>query len=401
MKKILLLSLCACTITQTHGALSRLQKAATALSATLKKSVPRSFTTNTPLKKTVSDTIWQTKEGQVVRVMGDVHMPSDKPYFELLESSFKEIDKTGHKTTVLVEGCFDESSDAWRTKEEIEKSKSLAMTKLNTLAKTASFKTLELGLTKVRALPQFTNFTQYLPAIISFTDLIDNEQWRSLMTAPLVARFKSHFLNQNFFQNFNAHAIEKLNKHLKSFITELETSIAQENNNAITTLFTASSKQTTEFLCALNNLKKIDMTKVERLIQKHFETLDTPTFIAIGTEIKKALLPEKAEAKKCANLASTPLSLYVVLEDAELLMHILTATKANKNVITYSGALHSMNINTTLQALRFNQIKHDGPTVIDASKVTSYGLDEKTIESNNALFLGLLQQPTVSFPTKR
>lgn len=99
MKKLILLSLISSVITQNHAALPRLQATATSLTARLGKIVStplqtsRPFSASTPLKKTVSDTIWQTKENQVVRVMGDMHIPSDKPYFELLESFFKQIDK--------------------------------------------------------------------------------------------------------------------------------------------------------------------------------------------------------------------------------------------------------------------------------------------------------------------
>ena len=391
MKKLLLISLCACATTQMYGALSRLKTAATALSATLKKSAPRSFTATSTLKKTVSDTIWKTKEGQVLRVMGDMHMPSDKPYFELLKSSLEEIDKAGHKTTVVIEGGFDESAPI----PEIMRDRfnTNAITKLNTFAKTASFKNVGLHLTQVRTEQHFINFTSSFILINTFLDLLDNESWRSLLKDEYIPTFKGYFLNPQIFKCFNADNLEKIDAHLTEFVTQLKTFITQKNNSDITTLFTASIEQTNQFLRVLNHLKKIDLTKAESLTQKHFATLDVATFIEIAMEIQKALLLKNAHVKECTMLLS-PMnvsSLYITLEDAEILMRLLTATKAHNNFITYAGLAHTLNINKALETRGFNQVKHDGPTVFDPSKVLSWGLDEKTIESNNALFLGLLQ----------
>ena len=398
MKKLLLLSLFACITTQSYGALANLRAAATALQLSLKKAATRSFTTTTPLKKTVSDTIWQTKEGQVVRVMGDVHLPSDKPYFELLENSFKEIDKADHKTTILVEGGFNQETVAAFNKEMKERFSTLALSKLNTLTKTASFKTIELSLTTVRTQPQFLKFMESFTMLNTLVDLVANETWRSEFLAlppEQVTASKEFFLNPRSFKCFNADNIEKIDAHLREFVTQLETFITQENNSAITTLFAPSIEQTNQLLHALNHLKKIDLTKAENLTQKHFSTLDAATFIEIVIEIQNALLPVDAQIKECATLLSpTNLSsLNVTLEDAEILIRLLTTTKAHNNFITYAGLAHSLNINKALEARGFNQVKHDGPTLFEASKVMSYGLDEKTIESNNALFLDLLQRP--------
>ncbi len=394
-KKLLLISLCTCTITQTHGALSRLKTTATTLTASLKKAATRPFTATSSLKKTVSDTIWQTKEGQVVRVMGDMHMPSDKPYFELLESSFKEIDKAGHKTTVLIEGGFNQETVATLNKEMKKQFSTIAMSKLNTLTETASFKTIELSLTTVRTHPQFLTFMGSFTMLNTLTGLTTNEAWRSTLTPAAVTASKELFLSPRYFKCFNTDDLEKIETHLTKFITQLEAFIAQENNSALTTLFTPSIEQTNQLLHALNHLKKVDLTKAESLTQKHFTTLDVATFIEIATEVKNALLPVDVHVKECATLLS-PMnlsSLDVTLEDAEILMRLLTATKADKNFITYAGLAHSLNINKALKTRGFNQVKHDGPTVFEASKALSWGLDEETIKSNNALFLGLLQRP--------
>ena len=228
-------------------------------------------------------------------------------------------------------------------------------------------------------------------------DLVANETWRSVfsrLAAEEVAPSKELLLNPRSFKCFNVDNLEKINTHLTAFVTQLEDFIDKENNTDITTLFSVPIAQTNRFLALLKHLKKVDLTKAESLAQKHFSTLDGATFIEIANEIQKALLPVEAEVKECFNLinGASFTSLNMTLEDAEIIMSLLTATKASKNVITYSGAMHSMNVNTTLQALGFNKVKHDGPTVIDSSKLMSYGLDEKTIESNNALFLDLLQR---------
>lgn len=378
-----------------YGALSRLKTAATALSASLKKSVTRPFTATSTLKKTVSDTIWQTKEGQVVRVMGDMHIPSDKPYFELLESFFKEIEKAGHKTTVLIEGGFNQETVATLSKEMKKEFSTIAMSKLNTLTETASFKTIELSLTSVRTQPQFLTFMGSFTMLNTFTGLAANEAWRSTLTPDVVTATKELFLSPRYFKCFNADDLEKIDTHLTAFVTQLKTFIAQENNSSITTLLAPSIAQANQLLHALNHLKKIDLTKAETLTQKHFTTLDVATFIEIATEVKNAFLPVDTHVKECATLLS-PMnlsSLSVTLEDAEIFMRLLTATKAHNNFITYAGLAHSLNINKALEARGFKQVKHDGPTVFEASKVLSWGLDEETIKSNNALFLGLLQRP--------
>ena len=398
MKKLLLLSLCACTITQTNAAVSRLKTAATALSASLKKAATRSFTTTSSLKKTVSDTIWQTKEGQVVRVMGDVHLPSDKPYFKLLESSFNEIDKAGHKTTVLIEGGFNQETVAAFNEKMKEEFSKIAMSKLNALTKTASFKTIELNLTTVRTQPEFLAFMGSFTMLNMLLDLVANETWRSGFLAlppEQVTASKELFLSPRYFKCFNPDNLEKIDTHLKEFVKQLETFIAQENNTGLTTLFSIPITQTDQFLCALNHLKKVDLTKAESLTQKHFPSLDAATFIEIATEVKNALLTEDAHVKECTTLLSPNsfTSLSTTLEDTEILMRLLTATKADKNFITYAGLAHTLNINKALEARGLKKVKHDGPTVFDASKVLSWGLDEETIKTNNALFLGLLQRP--------
>ncbi len=401
MKKLFLLSLFACPPTYVNAALSTLKTTATALSASLRKTVEahtlRYFTATSTLKKTVSDTIWQTKEGQVVRVMGDLHLPSDKPYFELLESSFKEIDKAGHKTTVLIEGGFNQGTIAAVNKKMKQEFSTIALSKLNALTETASFKTIELNLTAVRTHPEFLAFLGSFTMLNMLLDLVGNETWRSGFLAlppEQVTASKEFLLNPSHFKCFNADNFEKINTHLTAFVTELEDFIDKENNPHITTLFSVPVAQTNRFLALLKHLKKVDLTKAESLTQKHFSTLDAATFIEITKEIQKALASETDHVQECFKLISgnSLTSLTVTLEDAEILMRLLTATKADNNFITYAGLAHSLNINKALEARGFNQVKHNGPTVFEPSKALSWGLDEETIKANNALFLDLLQR---------
>ncbi len=228
-------------------------------------------------------------------------------------------------------------------------------------------------------------------------DLVANETWRSVfsrLAAEEVAPSKELLLNPRSFKCFNVDNLEKINTHLTAFVTQLEDFIDKENNTDITTLFSVPIAQTNRFLALLKHLKKVDLTKAESLTQKHFSTLDGATFIEIVNERQKALLPVEAEVKECFNLINglSFTSLNTTLEDAEILMRLLTATKAHNNFITYAGLMHSININKALETRGFNKVKHDGLTVFEPSKVMSYGLDEKTIESNNALFLDLLQR---------
>ncbi len=401
MKKLLLISLCACATTQTYGALSSLKTATTALSASLRKIVGahnlRSFTATSALKKTVSDTIWQAPSAQLVRVMGDVHLPSDKPYFELLEGFFKEIDKPEHKTTVLIEGGFNQGTIAAVNKKMKEEFSKIAMSKLNALTETASFKTIELNLTTVRTQPEFLAFMGSFTMLNMLLDLVANETWRSGFLAlppEQVTASKELLLNPNSFKCFNADNLEKIDTHLTAFVTQLENFIDNENNTDITTLFSIPVAQTNRFLALLKHLKKVDLTKAESLTQKHFSTLDAATFIEITREIQKALTSEADHVQECFKLinGNSLTSLSVTLEDAEILMRLLTATKADKNFITYAGLAHSLNINKALEARKFNQVRHAGPTVFEPSKALSWGLDEETIKANNALFLGLLER---------
>ena len=397
MKKLLLLSLCACPLTHIYGALSSLKTAATTVGTSLRKKMGdhalRSFTTTTPLKRTVSDTIWQAPNGKLIRVMGDIHLPSDKPYFELLESSFKEIDKAGHKTTVLVEGGFNQETVATVNKKMKEEFSTIAMSKLNALTETTSFKNIKLRLTEVRTHPEFLDFMGSFTIINMFMDLVVNESFRSALIPETITTCKETFLNPRYFKCFDAHNLEKIDAHLREFTTQLEAFIVKENNSDITTLFSIPLAQINRLLPLFGHLKKIDMTKAAALTKDHFATLDVATFIEIATEIKKALLAEDAPVKECLSLinGNSFTSLSVTLEDAEILMRLLTATKAHDNFITYAGLAHSLNINKALETKGFKQVKHDGPTILEPSKIMSYGLDEETIKTNNALFLGLLQ----------
>lgn len=295
-----------------------------------------------------------------------------------------------------MEGGFNQETVTHLSEEKKKEFSAIAMSKLNTLIKKTSFENIEPSLTTVRTHSQFSSFRGDFTIISMFVDLVANESWRSRLSPEAVTACKELFLKPRYFKCFNADNLKKIDTHLTDFVKQLEAFTIQEDNNAITALFAIPIAQTNRFLYLFNHLKKVDLTKAEAISQKHFSTLDPATFIKIGTEIQKALLVEDAYVKECITLVS-PLSLSslsVTLEDAEILMRLITATKARNNFITYAGLAHSLNINKALESEGFKQVKHDGPTILEPSKVRSYGLDEETIKSNSALFLGLLQHPS-------
>jgi hypothetical protein len=251
MKKFLLASLYACLLTQAHGALSRLQTIA-GLSVSLKKTASCPFTTTSPLKIVLADTIWQTPKGTFVRTMGDMHVPSDKPYFESVRGFLKEADRTpNHTTSVLIEGAFDDEKMKVSFNENGKSAeKKLVLARLNLLPLTEGpFKRLTLDFTTSRT----NEFRKLMRLFLTkpFQAFLEGSSPFSSLITPEDINFYVIF-----FECFNPQAIKKTEEYFSNLAIQLKMFMNQENNSAFTPLFSTCLTQIDQFLFILRAYTK-------------------------------------------------------------------------------------------------------------------------------------------------
>ena len=278
MKKLLLLSLFACATTQTYGALSSLKTAAAALSTNLKRAATKSFTTSSPLKTTLSDTIWQTEEGKIVRIMGDKHVASEKPYFKSIKSSLEKMAKTNFQTTFIVEG-----GDIIGNNDE----PTIVLGQLNKWAKNSSLTNISFVISQGRRDPGFRNlilFIGYLNILIRLA-AIDTSILLAQLTPENIDLYTTNCLNPRYFLFYNHDILTQTETHIQTLIKLLQIFIKHENNNQLCSLFTNVIQQLNELLDLLPSLKKVELSPAESLLYTVHTTLDIRTFIQIIKEI--------------------------------------------------------------------------------------------------------------------